>query len=79
MTKCTFCRERVDEGLACGLVPGVDAEATPTCSVACIANAIVFGDLDDPSSRVARLLVDGHAQPLTPEAGTRPSVYYLAE
>jgi phenylacetyl-CoA:acceptor oxidoreductase subunit 1 len=79
MTKCTFCRERVDEGLARGLVPGVDAEATPTCSVACIANAIVFGDLDDPSSRVARLIADGRAQPLTPEAGTRPSVYYLAE
>jgi phenylacetyl-CoA:acceptor oxidoreductase subunit 1 len=79
MTKCTFCRERVDEGLARGLVPGVDAEATPTCSVACIANAIVFGDLDDPSSRVARLLADGRAQPLTPEAGTRPSVYYLTE
>ena len=77
MTKCTFCRERVDEGLARGLVPGVDAEATPTCSVACIANAIVFGDLDDPSSRC-------RARPTAtrsrfPEAGTRPSVYYLAE
>jgi Fe-S-cluster-containing dehydrogenase component len=60
-------------------VPGVDADATPICSVACIANAIVFGDLDDPSSRVARLIGDGRAQPLTPEAGTRPSVYYLAE
>jgi Fe-S-cluster-containing dehydrogenase component len=47
--------------------------------VACIANAIAFGDLDDPSSGVARLVDDGRAQPLTPEAGTRPSVYYLAE
>jgi phenylacetyl-CoA:acceptor oxidoreductase 27-kDa subunit len=79
MTKCTFCRERVDEGLARGLVPGVDADATPMCAVACITNAIAFGDLDDRSSRVARLVADGQAQPLTPEAGTRPSVYYLAD
>jgi phenylacetyl-CoA:acceptor oxidoreductase subunit 1 len=79
MTKCTFCRERVDEGLRRGLVPGTDTDATPVCSVACIANAIIFGDLDDPASRVSRLVTDGFAQPLTPEAGTRPSVYYLAD
>ena len=79
MTKCTFCKERVDAGLAGGLVPGVDPDATPMCAVACIANAIVFGDLDDTSSQVARLVAGGAAQPLTPEAGTRPSVYYVAE
>lgn len=76
MTKCTFCRERVDAGLARGLRPGVDPEATPVCAVACIAGAIVFGDLDDPTSRAARLLADGAAVPLSPEAGTRPSVFY---
>jgi phenylacetyl-CoA:acceptor oxidoreductase 27-kDa subunit len=79
MTKCTFCKERVDAGLSDGLAPGVDPDATPMCAVACIANAIVFGDLDDPSSQVARLVAGGAAQPLTPEAGTRPSVYYVAE
>jgi phenylacetyl-CoA:acceptor oxidoreductase subunit 1 len=79
MTKCTFCKERVDDGLARGLAPGVDADATPMCAVACIANAIAFGDLADPSSRVARAVADGHARPLSPECGTRPSVYYVAE
>jgi phenylacetyl-CoA:acceptor oxidoreductase subunit 1 len=79
MTKCTFCKERVDAGLAGGLTPGVDADATPMCSVACIANAIVFGDLDDPESRVTRMIADGKAQLLMPECGTQPSVYYLAE
>jgi phenylacetyl-CoA:acceptor oxidoreductase subunit 1 len=78
MTKCTFCHERVDAGRARGLAPGVDAEATPACAVACIASAIVFGDLDDPTSRVSRLIVEHQAQVLAPECGTRPSVYYVA-
>ncbi len=79
MTKCTFCKERVDAGRDAGLTPGVDAAATPMCAVACIAGAIVFGDLDDPAGRVAALAADPRAVPLMPECGTRPSVYYLAE
>jgi phenylacetyl-CoA:acceptor oxidoreductase subunit 1 len=79
MTKCTFCRERVDAGLARGLTPGVDPDATPMCSVACIADAIIFGDLDDPTSRVARTVAEGKAQPLLPECGTRPNVFYLVD
>ena len=76
MTKCTFCKERVDEGLARGLRPGTDPDATPMCAVACIAGAIVFGDLDDSGSPVAQLVADGDAVPLLPECGTAPSVYY---
>ena len=76
MTKCTFCKERVDEGLARGLRPGTDPDATPMCAVACIAGAIVFGDLDDSASTVAQLVADGDAGPLLPECGTAPSVYY---
>jgi phenylacetyl-CoA:acceptor oxidoreductase subunit 1 len=74
MTKCTFCKERVDDGLRRGLTPGADPDATPMCAVACIAGAIAFGDLDDPGSRVSSLAKD--AQPLSPEAGTQPRVYY---
>ena len=77
MTKCTFCRERVDAGRAAGLAPGVDADATPVCAVACIAGAIVFGDLDDPASRVRALIAATDAAPLAPECGTEPSVYYV--
>jgi phenylacetyl-CoA:acceptor oxidoreductase subunit 1 len=77
MTKCTFCRERVDQGRARGLTPGVDFEATPMCSVACIAGAIVFGDLDDPASPVSKLLAAHPARPLLPEAGTEPAVFYI--
>ncbi|MBI4010901.1 MAG: 4Fe-4S dicluster domain-containing protein [Candidatus Rokubacteria bacterium] len=76
MTKCTFCKERVDEGRARGLTPGVDPDATPMCAVACLTGAIVFGNLDDARSPVARLIAGGDAMPLMPECGTAPSVYY---
>jgi phenylacetyl-CoA:acceptor oxidoreductase 27-kDa subunit len=76
MTKCTFCKERIDEGLAGGLTPGLHADATPMCAVSCIAGAIVFGDVSDPGSRVSRLIAATGAVPLSPECGTRPSVYY---
>jgi phenylacetyl-CoA:acceptor oxidoreductase subunit 1 len=79
MTKCTFCRERVDAGLARGLTPGTHPEATPACAVACIAGAIVFGDLADPASPLSRLIADRHAVPLMPECATAPSVYYAVE
>ena len=50
-TKCTFCVERIDEGLAQGLRPGVDPEATPACVNACITQTLTFGDLDDPAEQ----------------------------
>ena len=43
-------------GLAQGMTPGVDPEATPACVNSCIAQALAFGDLDDPESDVAQLL-----------------------
>jgi phenylacetyl-CoA:acceptor oxidoreductase subunit 1 len=77
MTKCTFCKDRIDDGIERGLTPGVDADASPMCAVACIAGAIVFGDVSDPSSRVSRLIAETGAVPLSPECGTRPNVYYV--
>ena len=67
MTKCAFCRERLDGGLL------------PACVISCIANAIHFGDLDDPESQVSRLMKARGAVRLMPELGTDPSVYYLTE
>jgi phenylacetyl-CoA:acceptor oxidoreductase subunit 1 len=76
-TKCTFCVERIDGGLARGLVPGVDAEATPACVNACIARAMSFGDLDDPDSNVSRLLAGHRYFRMHEELGTGPGFYYL--
>lgn len=76
-TKCTFCVDRIDDGLARGLVPGRDAEATPACVNACIADALAFGDLDDPDSRVSTLLRENRHFRMHEELGTGPGMHYL--
>jgi len=75
--KCNFCMERIDAGLAKGLVPGVDREATPACVVNCLTQAMHFGDLDDPDSEVSRLIRERKGRPLHPEYGTERSIYYI--
>lgn len=76
-TKCNFCLARVDAGLSQGLKPGLDPEATPTCVRFCIAEALQFGDLDDPDSSVSRLIQENRVARLQEELGTDPSVYYI--
>lgn len=75
--KCTFCSTRIDFGLENGLTPGVDPRATPACANACIASALHFGDLDDPSSNVATLLRHHEHFRMHEEIGTGPGFYYL--
>lgn len=74
--KCTFCIERVDDGLAAGLTPGFDVEATPACASSCIASAITFGDFNDPDSLVSRLSADGDYVQMHAELGTDPMIRY---
>jgi phenylacetyl-CoA:acceptor oxidoreductase subunit 1 len=75
--KCTFCSDRVDFGLANDLVPGIDPLATPACVNACIADALHFGDADDPSSNVSRLLREQKHFRMHEELGTDPAFYYV--
>jgi phenylacetyl-CoA:acceptor oxidoreductase subunit 1 len=75
--KCNFCAERIDAGLAKGLKPGVDREATPACVNTCPARALTFGDLDDPDSEVSRLIRERRGFQLHPEYDTDPSVYFI--
>jgi len=75
--KCNFCMERIDAGLAKGLKPGVDREATPACVNTCPARALTFGDLDDPDSEVRKLIRDNKGFQLHPEYDTDPSIYYI--
>jgi len=77
VVKCTFCKERIDQGQKEGLKPGVDREVTPACVNACVTKARTFGDLDDPTSQIALLIKEKSGSPFHPEFGTEPSVYYI--
>jgi Fe-S-cluster-containing dehydrogenase component len=75
--KCTFCVHRIDAGLAAGLVPGVDRDATPACVNACPVEARHFGDLHDPNSPVSQIIATHPTLRLRDDLGTEASVYYI--
>ena len=81
MEKCTFCVQRIrsaelkarDEER-----PIADGEVVPACAQTCPSRAIVFGDANDPSSRVTALARDRRAFRALEELGTSPAITYLA-
>lgn len=75
--KCTFCIHRIDAGLKTGLMPGEDREATPACVNICPVGARIFGDLNDPDSKVSIAIATEATIRLREELGTEPSVYYV--
>ncbi|GJL81823.1 MAG: 4Fe-4S ferredoxin [marine bacterium B5-7] len=77
--KCTFCIDRIDAGLAAGLTPGEDVDATPACVNSCIADALTFGDIEDSDSHVSQLLREQRSFRMHEELGTEPGFYYLWE
>jgi molybdopterin-containing oxidoreductase family iron-sulfur binding subunit len=82
MEKCTFCVQRLQNAKQCAKSesrPISDAEIQPACAAACPANAIAFGNVNDPQSRVSKLMKMDRQYRLLEELGIRPSVAYLAD
>jgi Fe-S-cluster-containing dehydrogenase component/anaerobic selenocysteine-containing dehydrogenase len=80
MEKCNLCVQRVQLGKNQALLqrrPLADGDVATACQQACPTGAIVFGDLADPDSRVAKLLAGRRAYRVLDELGTRPNVGYL--
>lgn len=75
--KCTFCVHRIDRGLAQGLIPGLDRQATPACVNICPVKARLFGDLNDPASPVSQAIASNPTFRLREDLGTEPNVYYI--
>jgi molybdopterin-containing oxidoreductase family iron-sulfur binding subunit len=82
MEKCSFCVQRINdvkirvkgEGRAI-----LDGEITTACMAGCPADAIVFGDLKDPKSKVAQLVTASRAYKVLEELGVKPAITYLAD
>lgn len=82
MEKCTFCIQRIERAKIVARNehrPVKDGEVVPACAQVCPAQAIVFGNLNDSSSRVAKLFQDPRAYGVLTELNTRPRVLYLAK
>ncbi len=80
MEKCTFCVQRIADGKEAAKDeerPVRDGDISPACAQSCPAEAIVFGDMNDPSSRVTELGNDNRAYHALAEFNTRPAVTYL--
>jgi len=82
MEKCTFCVQRITAAKHRAKIEGRkirDGEIQTACQQACPAEAIVFGDLNDPQSRVSQLTKETRAYHVLDDLGVRPSVTYLAK
>jgi molybdopterin-containing oxidoreductase family iron-sulfur binding subunit len=81
MEKCTYCIQRIQRvkiEAEKESRPIKDDEIVTACQQACPAQAIVFGDLRDPESRVAKLAAQKRNYSLLDDLNTRPRTTYLA-
>ena len=62
--KCNYCVHRVEVGLE------------PACVVVCPEQSIIAGDLDNPSTRIARLVATEQTFVRAPEQNTKPNLFY---
>lgn len=78
--KCTFCVQRIQEKKLQAKIENrtlTDGEILPACVQSCPADALVFGDLNDPESRISKLFKEPRNYHLLEELHTLPSVGYL--
>ena len=80
MEKCTYCVQRIQEAKIHAEKENRrvrDGDIITACESACPTDAIVFGDINDPTSRVARLKTDSRNYALLGDLNTHPRTTYL--
>ena len=82
MEKCTMCTQRIKYGKMQAKLQGRevrDGEIQTACQASCPTNAIVFGDVNDPNSKVSQLLKDQRYYSMLVDLNTRPAVKYASK
>ncbi len=88
MEKCTYCVQRITEHKIDTETASVregkeikikDGELQTACQQSCPAGAIIFGNINDPDSKVSKLKAQSRNYSLLGELNTRPRTTYLAE
>ena len=79
MEKCSMCIQKTQATILAAKNEGrviVDGEFQTACSSACTTGAMVFGDVNDKESKVAKLSEDERMYHLLEHVGTKPNVFY---
>lgn len=82
MEKCTFCDHKIRQVKEHAKQKGIevkDGDIKTACQTACPADAIIFGDVNDPESAVAKSYKQKRQYSLLEEVNAQPNVRYLAK